>query len=256
MIDHAKTQLLSLYLEDPGRHSSHPWYCIHEWTKKQYLSIRLKEDLPYHIYIYGGYRIFYYWNRDEIFRIETTMLKDIDQIMLNEIYLNECLEEEFDVEESFYRLSIYSMDYQTNERTDHYEFKTINLNNDRSRHINLLSTIFTIKEQELEDYFNTPAIKDGLSVMMVDPIKNRPVALGLGSYDPIVSEGVIEYIEILPQYQNKGVEEIIVQELTDRLAKRSYFITTSVKEKSLLKAYLDMSYTIGGKWFLLKRKEG
>lgn len=259
MIERAKAKMISLYLDDPCGNFSHPWYRIQEWMSHNYMSVRITEGIPSQIFIYLNDQIFFYWSRYKLFQIDKTMYAQLERLYLHERYLTADLLKDFIVKEKNYRFILRKNTLKhigNDESGNHYSFKTINLKNDRTRHINLLTTLFTISEERLIEYFNTPINKEGYAFVMVDNQTNRPIALGLGGIDHIIKEGVIDYIEILSNDPNHvmTLQIRLLYELSMRLIQQADFVTISMDSGKRTDSLLALGYKEGGAWLRLHRR--
>ncbi len=66
-----------------------------------------------------------------------------------------------------------------------------------------------------------------LWIWVVDNAKGRAAGLGIAEIDTDISEGSLEWIQLLPNYRGMGLGKVIVQELLYRLGKRARFTTVS-----------------------------
>ena len=72
-----------------------------------------------------------------------------------------------------------------------------------------------------------PVFDPGLWIWIIDVAADRPAALGIAEFDPAVSEGSLEWIQVLPRYRGRGLGSALVSELLARLAGRADFTTVS-----------------------------
>ncbi len=72
-----------------------------------------------------------------------------------------------------------------------------------------------------------PTFDPELWIWLVDRATGLPAGLGIAEIDTTVSEGSLEWIQLLPSYQGKGLGKTIVQELLSRLRKRVKFTTVA-----------------------------
>ena len=66
-----------------------------------------------------------------------------------------------------------------------------------------------------------------LWVWVIDDQKGIPAGLGIAEVDHTVREGSLEWVQVLPAYQKKGLGKCIVGELLARLEKRAAFTTVA-----------------------------
>jgi len=66
-----------------------------------------------------------------------------------------------------------------------------------------------------------------LWIWIMDKKTGQPAALGIAEYDATIPEGSLEWIQVLPEYQGKGLGKVLVLELLNRLQGRVTFTTVS-----------------------------
>jgi len=72
-----------------------------------------------------------------------------------------------------------------------------------------------------------PVYDSNLWVFIYDEDERLPVALGIADFDMTIKEGSLEWIQVLPSYQGKGLGQAIVHELLSRLKSCADFATVS-----------------------------
>jgi len=72
-----------------------------------------------------------------------------------------------------------------------------------------------------------PVFDNNLWVFFWDKAINSPAALGIADFDKNIHEGSLEWIQVLPEYRNKGLGQAIVNELLSRLKAHARFVTVS-----------------------------
>ncbi|MDR0946516.1 MAG: GNAT family N-acetyltransferase [Ruminococcus sp.] len=81
--------------------------------------------------------------------------------------------------------------------------------------------------QEIVNWMSYPVYKSDLWIFIVDAEKKAPVELGIADFDMIISEGSLEWIQVLPEYQRKGLGQAVVNELLRRMSNYARFVTVS-----------------------------
>lgn len=66
-----------------------------------------------------------------------------------------------------------------------------------------------------------------LWVWILDEAQDTPAALGIAEFDPMINEGSLEWIQVLPDYRGRGLGQQIVFELLNRLQERAAFTTVA-----------------------------
>ena len=98
-----------------------------------------------------------------------------------------------------------------------------------ARHICECYTEEHISTEELCDYTNRPVFDPDLWISVVDTMNGRIAASGIAEMDPRIREGVLEWIQVSPDYRHQGLGKYIVCELLRRLAGKADFVTVSGK---------------------------
>lgn len=256
MVDYAKTQMITLYLDNPIYYASHPWYQIDYWSKRFDEEVKVDDWIPQEVYFYRKQNLVFYWSRDEKLHLEQSVIENFELIILNDIYLREELMESFEIRKSYYRLMLNKENYKIANQSLRYSYKTVDLSKNRAKQINILSALFQVSEKRLRRYFGNKLIKDRLAIVMVDDEYNLPVGLGLGGIDPIIEEGVIDYIEISPRAEEVEQSRVLlIQELCKRLFsnENTDYITVSAYTGEEIRAFESVGFVTGGKWHYLVR---
>jgi GNAT superfamily N-acetyltransferase len=92
--------------------------------------------------------------------------------------------------------------------------------------INSCYANISITAEEVEQWCKHPVFNSNLWIWIVDKTTNERIGLGIAEYDNSIKEGSLEWIQVLPKYQGKGVGKAIVYELLRRLEKAN-IITVS-----------------------------
>jgi GNAT superfamily N-acetyltransferase len=61
----------------------------------------------------------------------------------------------------------------------------------------------------------------------MDEAQNAPAALGIAEFDPMIDEGSLEWIQVLPAYRGRGLGQQIVFELLNLLHGKAAFTTVA-----------------------------
>lgn len=95
-----------------------------------------------------------------------------------------------------------------------------------------------------------------LWIWIIDQQKNIPAALGIAEFDPKVPEGALEWIQVLPEYQGRGLGKVLVLELLKRLEGRAAFTTVSGEVDNVTnpeRLYRSCGFVGNDVWWLLQR---
>ena len=109
--------------------------------------------------------------------------------------------------------------------------ETINLDTDKIALINMLNTCYknlniSVNEKDILELCNHPTYINKLWIKIEE--NETMIASGIAEYDEVLNEGILEWIQVLPEYQNKGYGKTIVNSLLIELKKiGAKFVTVS-----------------------------
>ena len=93
---------------------------------------------------------------------------------------------------------------------EHDKDQLIKMINHCYKHENIL-----IDESDINRWMNNPTYNKSLWVKIVK--NNKIIASGIAEYDSKLKEGIIEWVQVLPEYRNKGYGKDIVNYLLKQL---------------------------------------
>ena len=79
--------------------------------------------------------------------------------------------------------------------------------------------------ERVDEWRRRPVLAPGLWVWAMDD--DVPVGLAVGEFDSVMSEATIEWVQVLPDYQRRGIGRALVGELLRRLGTRATFVTVA-----------------------------
>lgn len=112
----------------------------------------------------------------------------------------------------------------------------------------------TMTAEEVADWARHPVFDPALWVWVREDATGRPVGLGIAEFDPDVPEASLEWIQVHPEAQGKGIGKAIVAELLRRAAGRAAFTTVSGRVDNLTRPedlYRRCGFTGADIWWLL-----
>jgi len=115
-----------------------------------------------------------------------------------------------------------------------FKFRTFNHNKEEDfdtalEIIKLSYTNADITKDNLKGYIKNAVYDKSLWIFIdrVNNSKNIPVAFGIADLDTFINEGILEWIQVLPEYRRKNLGTSLVNELLNRLKGRADFVTVS-----------------------------
>lgn len=122
--------------------------------------------------------------------------------------------------------------------------------------INRSYTDLSVTEAQLRGYRATSAFAPDLWIIVCDPQTQACVGCGIADLDPEAREGVLEWIQVLPEYRGRGAGQFIVNELLRRMAPHADFATVSGRVNNETKPemlYRKCGFTGSDVWHILIR---
>lgn len=124
--------------------------------------------------------------------------------------------------------------------------------------INRSYTNLTVTYEQLVGYTETKVYDSNLWVLVLDKTNSDIVGCGIAELDKELREGIIEWIQVLPEYRSKKIGQFIVNELLKRLSQVADFATVSGKINNPTQAemlYRKCGFTGTDIWHILTAKE-
>ena len=98
-----------------------------------------------------------------------------------------------------------------------------------ARHIRECYTEECITADELRAYARQPVYDADLRIAVADTTNGRIAASGIADADTRIGEGILEWIQVSPDYRHRGLGKYIVRELLYRMRGTVDFATVSGK---------------------------
>lgn len=148
--------------------------------------------------------------------------------------LSESTKEAFNKVDKFFRIKHPLEQIHMQGLPKSFQFRTFDPNNekdfDRALEIIRLSYAnIDITKDKLKEYTKSEVYENDLWIF-IDEInngKNIPVAFGMADLDSSMNEGILEWIQVLPEYRGKGLGKSLVSKLLMRMKGKAKFATVS-----------------------------
>lgn len=104
-------------------------------------------------------------------------------------------------------------------------------------------------------WLDHPVYHPNLWIWMVEADTHRKAGLGIAELDPSIPEASLEWIQVLPEYQEQGLGTAIVTELLNRVEEEVQFTTVSGEmdnPKQPERLFRKCGFTGSDVWWLLK----
>jgi len=123
--------------------------------------------------------------------------------------------------------------------------------------INRSYTDLSVTIAQLQGYRTTPAFAADLWLIAYDAQTGEPIGCGMADLDPEAREGVLEWIQVLPEQRGRGAGKFIVSELLRRMQGRADFATVSGRVNNPTNPeglYRHCGFAGNDVWYILTRK--
>ena len=123
--------------------------------------------------------------------------------------------------------------------------------------INRSYTDLSVTVEQLQGYRNTPAFVPELWIIIQDAALSEIVGCGIADVDPEAREGIMEWIQVLPEHRGRGAGQFIVNELLRRMQGRADFATVSGKVNNATNPeglYRGCGFTGEDVWHILTKE--
>jgi GNAT superfamily N-acetyltransferase len=100
-----------------------------------------------------------------------------------------------------------------------------------------------------------PVFAADLWVWIIDVTRDAPAALGIAEFDSTIAEGLLEWIQVLPEYRRNGLGKQLVFELLARLQNRAMFTTVAGRVDNITrpdKLYRRCGFEGDDTWWVLQ----
>ena len=100
---------------------------------------------------------------------------------------------------------------------------------DFARHIRECYAEGGISEAYLQRYTSHPVYDPSLWISIKDKRTEKTAATGIAEFDARIGEGILEWIQVSPEYRKQGLGAFVVNELLCRMQGKAGSVTVSGK---------------------------
>ena len=115
----------------------------------------------------------------------------------------------------------------------------------------------SVTYEQLLSYTKSKVYDKDLWIIVYEKSTDNPVACGIAELDKELKEGILEWIQALPEYRGKKIGQLLVNELLTRLQGKADFVTVSSKVDNATKPeilYRTCGFTGNDIWHILIKK--
>ena len=125
-------------------------------------------------------------------------------------------------------------------------------------HINACYGAACVNEAQLYAWRQRAVYRQALWVIVCDEETGEIAASGIAEFDREIGEGMLEWIQVAPNYRRRGLGRFVVQELLWRMRNDARFTTVSGKcsdASNPEKLYRSCGFTGNDIWHVLRQRE-
>ncbi len=115
----------------------------------------------------------------------------------------------------------------------------------------------SVSKEQMTGYKKTKAYHEDLWILAIENESGRVAGCGIADYDKEMKEGILEWIQVLPQYRGRKIGQAIVNGLLCRMKGTARFATVSGQRSNRDKPellYRKCGFTGNDIWHILYRK--
>ena len=195
-----------------------------------------------------------YWTRNRDSTLSKKYIESVSFMLIHQDYLEYIPVEQFPFQKSYFRL-IHKGIIPGVRLPPGYTIVDVDISReaeDLSRFITQCYTDLCPSAETVKSWVKHPVFDKNLWIWVNDE-NNTRVGLGIAERDPKISEGSLEWVQVLPRYRNSGIGRCIVVELLKRLQGTVEFTTVSGEyDYNRKHFYESCNFTGGDIWWVLR----
>jgi GNAT superfamily N-acetyltransferase len=188
-------------------------------------------NLVTHLEAWDKKNLFVLWDRNR-HHIEASLhgFGSIGFALLHQDYVGVISASALPVRETYFRLVNRNGPTQSVQLPSGFHIANVNASTEATLVAELIGKCYTdisVSRENVESWTAHSVFTPDLWIWVIDEARDVSVGLGIAELDRAVSEGSLEWIQVLPAYRGRGIGTNIVQELLGRLQGRAAFTTAA-----------------------------
>ena len=113
-----------------------------------------------------------------------------------------------------------------------------------------------VTQQQVQAWRQYPVYAPDLWLIAFDRKSGKPIGCGIADFDRDTKEGILEWIQVLPEYRGRGIGKLLVLQLLWRLQGKADFVTVSgscLNEFNPEKLYRSCGFVGDDVWHILRK---
>lgn len=204
--------------------------------------------------IWNDEQLLLYWTKDREFDVPKEYLNTVTWMLIHQDYLEYIPLERFSFRKSYFRL-IHQDSIPAVMLPPGYCITAVDIDKEAENVSRLITECYTDlhpSAETVKTWTNHPVFDKNLWIWVTDE-HNTPKGLGIAERDVTISEGSLEWIQVLPSYQSMGIGKCIVAELLKRLHNVSFTTVSGECDKKTLTFYKSCGFAGEDMWWVLQK---
>lgn len=220
---------------------------------------------PAHLEIWRGSQLLLYWSADcGCWNLSQEQVDQITFALVHQDYLAALQPRRFTRRTAYFRLELRPGSTPAGrpaltELPPGYSFRPVEVEREAAAAASLIGRCYaniSPAAETVRAWTQHPAYAPGLWVWVWDEALARPAGLGIAEVDPGAGEGALEWIQVLPEYQGRGLGPALVRELLRRMGSSAPLITVSGEVENASapeKLYRRCGFSGQDVWWVLEK---
>jgi len=183
-----------------------------------------------HLDATDGSRLMILWDRNRNAVRLPYDASSLDFALLHHDYMDALPDDVLLKRETYFRLSCGSEASLPPDMSPGFRLADALPHAETARVTNLINSCYDtiqISEAVVKQWIGHPVFSADLWIWVIDEQTDCPVGLGIAEYDDTVSEGSLEWVQVLPGFRGRGLGTSLVRALQMKLRDRAAFLTVS-----------------------------
>lgn len=223
--------LISVYCENPCQVLPNAlWKTLTEVEGFQ-TAFERRGDVVTHLEMWDNQRLLLYWDRNRSgVNLPPHRLEYLSFALIHQDFLHAIPTARFTIQKPYFRLIHSSGSILRTQLPKGFYIVNVDVEKETQAVADMIEACYDDwhpSEESVRSWTEHPVFDQDLWVWVIDEQEDIPVALGIAETDDNISEGSLEWIQVLPAYRERGFGKNIVKELLFRLQGRVVFTTAA-----------------------------
>lgn len=253
-----KQELLGIYREDPCQTLPNAFWKTAMTMDGSRLSVRRDSDGRLSaLAVWQENRLMAFWCADPADHpLTPQQISQVPFALVHENCLPVFQNREFSRREGYFCLSHRGL-VQISNPPPGFVFQNVHPEDEVDAVVHLIKTCYrnmNVNNKIVREWLAHPVYDPDLWIWILDEPSGEKVGLGIAEFDQRVPEASLEWVQVLPAYQRRGLGKAIVSELLCRTDSMVEFTTVSGKISNIKRPeilYRRCGFTGSDNWWLL-----